>query len=340
MLNLFGKKTVLTEAEIISALKKVKDNDIDVIEAGLISGIKINEGKISFVVTIKPQDKNSKAWLQQACEKAVSKISGVKSVVAIMTADKPQIKPAVWNSNRISGIAKIIAVSSGKGGVGKSTTTVNLAHSLYKIGKKVGLLDADIYGPSIPKMLGINGQPEIKDNKIIPLVANGIKCMSIGFLVGEDSAVIWRGPQATKALNQMLRDVEWEELDYLLIDMPPGTGDIHLSLAQQVPVDGVVIVTTPQEVALADARKSIEMFKKVNVPIIGIIENMSGFVDKESGKTHYIFGEGGGKKLGLATGSPFLGTIPIDISLRESGDAGIVFPDDADYYGGIIKLLP
>ena len=329
------KNTVaLTDSLVIAALQGVQGSAETMVQR--ISGIKIQEGKVSFVITLSPEMVKEKAEVEKACEQAVLNIPGVKQVSIIVTAEKPvqptETKRAVWNTNPIPEVAKIIAISSGKGGVGKSTTAVNLARALVKRGFKVGLLDGDIYGPSLPKMLGIQQKPEIVDNKIIPLNVHGLKCISIGFLVGEDSAIIWRGPQATKALHQMLRDVAWGELDYLLIDMPPGTGDIHLSLVQQVPVNGAVIVTTPQEVALADARKSIDMFAKVNVPIIGIIENMSGFTDPDTGKTHFIFGEGGGHKLAEQTQSPYLGSVAIDMELRIASDNGTEYTDTHHVY--------
>jgi len=252
------------------------------------------------------------------------------------------LRKALWNSEPIAFVNKVIAVASGKGGVGKSTTAVNLAFALAKSGNKVGLLDADIYGPSLPKMLGINQKPEIVDNKIIPLQTHGLKCLSMGFLVEEDAAIIWRGPQVTKALQQMLRDTLWataeDKLDYLIIDLPPGTGDIHLSLVQKAPLTGAVIVTTPQEIALIDAKKAIDMFERVSVPILGIIENMSGFKD-DSGKIHRIFGEGGGRKLAGVKKVQFLGEVPLDINLRIAGDNGTQYADGAEIYKNIAKFL-
>jgi len=252
-------------------------------------------------------------------------------------------RSAIWNFTPVEGVSRIIAVASGKGGVGKSTTAVNLAYALARAGKRVGLLDADIYGPSVPRMTGLNAKPEVKDNRIIPLHSQGVAVMSMGFLVGGDSALVWRGPQLTKALHQMLRTVAWGNkeapLDILLIDMPPGTGDIHLSLVQQAPVDGAIIVTTPQEVAVADARKCIDMFRKVNVKILGVIENMSGFADPATGTVHAIFGEGGGKRLAESAGVPFLGEVPIDIGLRIASDTGAAFEDKAAIYKGIVEHL-
>lgn len=223
-------------------------------------------------------------------------------------------KPAVWNKEPLPGVKKIFVVASGKGGVGKSTTAVNLALALAAQGKRVGLLDADIYGPSIPHMMGILAKPEMADGKMLPLENYGIRCMSIGFII--DQAAILRGPMITKALNQLLRLTRWgtaeAPLDALIVDMPPGTGDIHLSMVQQSPVDGAIIVTTPQQVALLDARKCASMFQKVNVPIVGVIENMSG----------ELFGTGGGKTLADELGVPLLGEIPVDVAIREATDSG------------------
>jgi len=219
-----------------------------------------------------------------------------------------------------------IAVASGKGGVGKSTVSVNLALALSKLGQKVGILDADIYGPSIPLMMGINGKPQIYQeqgtNKMMPLENYGLKMMSIGFLIDDDNPVIWRGPMATGAVKQFMTDVNWGELDYLIYDLPPGTGDIQLTLVQTIPLSGAVIVTTPQEVSLIDARKGLKMFEKVNVPVMGIIENMSYFIAPDTGKRYDIFGNGGGEKLAKELNTTFLGGIPLDPRIREGGDSG------------------
>lgn len=219
-----------------------------------------------------------------------------------------------------------IAVASGKGGVGKSTVSVNLALALSKLGYKVGILDADIYGPSIPLMMGINGKPQIYQeqgtNKMMPLENYGLKMMSIGFLIDDDNPVIWRGPMATGAVKQFMTDVNWGELDYLIYDLPPGTGDIQLTLVQTIPLSGAVIVTTPQEVSLIDARKGLKMFEKVNVPVMGIIENMSYFIAPDTGKRYDIFGNGGGEKLAKELNTTFLGGIPLDPRIREGGDSG------------------
>lgn len=231
-------------------------------------------------------------------------------------------KPAVWNKEPLAHVRRVIAIASGKGGVGKSTLTVNLAHALRDAGKKTGILDADIYGPSIPRMLNVSGRPQFADNKMLPLMGHGIACMSIGFITGDEAAIL-RGPMISKALTQLLRLTRWgtaeEPMDTLLVDMPPGTGDVHLSMAQLVPLDGAIIITTPQEVALSDARKAALMFTKVNVPILGVVENMSGG----------MFGAGGGQKLADEFKVPLLGTIGLDAAICEAGDSGSVYAGNA-----------
>lgn len=221
-------------------------------------------------------------------------------------------------------IRNVIAVGSGKGGVGKSTTAVNLAVALQRLGARVGVLDADIYGPSMPAMLGLGGRPESPDNKSIePMRAFGVETMSIGFLVEQDSPMIWRGPMATSALTQLFNDTRWGELDYLLIDLPPGTGDIQLTLSQKIPVAGAVIVTTPQDIATLDARKALKMFEKVEVPVLGIIENMAVHTCSSCGHVEHLFGEGGGQRMAAQYGVPLLGSLPLEIGIREQGDAGM-----------------
>ena len=220
------------------------------------------------------------------------------------------------------GIASIVAVASGKGGVGKSTVAVNLALGLSKLGLKVGLLDADIYGPSVPRLLGLKGKPETVGNKLKPMENYGIKCMSIGFMVEEDTAIIWRGPMVQSALTQMMTDVAWGELDVLIVDMPPGTGDAQLTMVQRVPLAGAVVVSTPQDIALIDARKGYAMFEKTHVPVFGIVENMAYFVSPGSGEKSYIFGEGGARRMAEKLGCDFLGEVPLYMSVRETSDAG------------------
>jgi len=223
----------------------------------------------------------------------------------------------------LAGIKNIIAVASGKGGVGKSTTAVNLALALKAEGASVGILDADIYGPSIPRMLGCKGQPDSSDGKSLePMMGHGIQSMSIGYLVEEDTPMIWRGPMVTQALEQLLNDTNWKDVDYMVIDLPPGTGDIQLTLSQKIPVSGAIIVTTPQEIALMDARKGLKMFEKVEVPVLGIVENMSTHICSQCGHSEHIFGEGGGSRLAAQHGVDFLGSLPLDIRIREQADSG------------------
>ena len=340
---------ITTIADIKNALSQVIDrtSNRDVIAAGLISGIVLREGKAGFVITIDPKTASEQQYLRQACEEAVKKLPGILSVTAVLTAHnnepippKPQSgydaprERANWNLTPLDNVRRVIAVASGKGGVGKSTTTVNLALALRDSGQHVGILDADIYGPSIPRMLGLTaaGQPEIADNKMQPMIAHGIACMSMGFITGEEAAIL-RGPMISKALQQMLRMTKWADkakpMDTLLVDMPPGTGDIHLSMVQQVPLSGAVIVTTPQAVATMDAKKCLTMFQKVNVPILGVVENMSGG----------MFGTGGGKRLADETNTPYLGAIGMDATICETADHGQAYSDIQGFYRTIARQL-
>lgn len=330
----------LTSSDIKNALSTVRDPDSgsDVISAGLISGIVLRDGKAGFIITVAPGDTDEKQKLREACEQAVLALDGISGVTAVLTAhndqpipprpqsgyDKPRER-AQWNLTPLEHVRRVIAVASGKGGVGKSTTTVNLALALQAQGQRVGILDADIYGPSIPRMLGLpaqQNQPEIIDNKMQPLLAHGISCMSMGFITGDEAAIL-RGPMISKALQQMLRMTRWATadapMDTLLVDMPPGTGDIHLSMVQQVPLSGAIIVTTPQAVATIDAKKCLVMFQKVNVPILGVIENMSGG----------MFGSGGGNTLAAECSVPFLGAIAMEAGICEAADNGTAYAGNA-----------
>lgn len=311
--------------------------------ASLVSAITIRDGRVGFMITVPPDEKERGLHLKSVCELAVKKIEGVESIVVVVTAhNSVPIPPkhqagytdsrarAQWNVTPIEGVKKVIAVASGKGGVGKSTTTVNLAHALTTEGKKVGILDADIYGPSIPHMLGLsNAQPLIVNNKMQPAIAHGIKAMSMAFITGDEAAVL-RGPMISKSLQQMLRFTEWGELDVLLVDMPPGTGDIHLSMAQQVPLSGAIIVTTPQKVATMDAAKCAKMFLKVNIKILGIVENMCGD----------IFGQGGGQKLADEFHVPLFASIALDATIRTATEQGKT-PQDAvrTHYTQIVQSI-
>ncbi len=334
--------TQISKQLILDKLSQIIDNEtgLDVVTSGMISGVIIKDGKVGFLITITPQDKDKKSYLREACEKAVFSIAGVESVTAVLTAQNAEpIAPAPktgytqpreraqWNLTPVENVKTVIAVASGKGGVGKSTTAVNLAIAFAGLGKNVGLLDADIYGPSIPRMLSLAGEPAIIDGKMIPHERYGIKTNSMGYITGEQAAIL-RGPMISKTLHQLLRMTRWgtpqKPLDLLLVDMPPGTGDIHLSMVQQVPLTGAIIVTTPQEVATMDARKCAQMFQKTGVELLGIIENMSYFIDAVGNKIT-IFGEGGGKKLADEFSIPLLGNVPIDSSLREASDSGVSY---------------
>ncbi|UXS00367.1 Mrp/NBP35 family ATP-binding protein [Agrobacterium tumefaciens] len=312
-----------------------------IVSLGMVSEIFIADAKAYFSITV-PADKASEMEpLRLAAEEAAKSVPGIAGAVVALTADR---KPGQQQAARpaaaagrapaqpqaprgtkvgVPGIGAIIAVASGKGGVGKSTTAVNLALGLQAIGLRVGILDADIYGPSLPRLLKISGKPEQLEGRIIvPMENYGLKVMSMGFLVDEEAAMIWRGPMVQSALMQMLREVAWGELDVLVLDMPPGTGDAQLTIAQQVPLAGAVIVSTPQDLALIDARKGITMFRKVEVPLLGIVENMSYFIAPDTGARYDIFGHGGAKAEAERIGVPFLGEVPLTIGIREMSDAG------------------
>ena len=323
----------LDKSNILDALATVKDPDqgMDVVTADMVQGLVIKEGHVLFSLEVDPSRGPALEPVRKACEDAVYKVPGVLSVTAVLTAHsgeapapaKPAPKTASAQELNIPGVKKIIAVASGKGGVGKSTVAINLAIALGNQGLKVGLLDADIYGPSVPRMMGIAEKPDTTDGKkLIPHEKYGIKTMSIGYMVDEDTAMIWRGPMVQSALMQMMNDVVWGELDVLVVDMPPGTGDAQLTLAQKVPLAGSVIVSTPQEIALADVRRGIAMFEKTHVPVFGIVENMAYFVSPGSGEKTFIFGEGGARRTADALGVPFLGEIPIYPAIREGLDEG------------------
>ncbi len=329
----------LNEEAVLATLKNIQvpDKAQDVVSLGMISGMHVRDGHVQFAIEVDPAEGDKMEPLRKACEETVRNLAGVLSATAILTAERqaaaapsqpqrpqqpPRPQPPQNNKLELPGVKSIIAIASGKGGVGKSTTSINLALALKQLGKKVGILDADIYGPSIPRMLGIKGKPESSGDKLVPPSNHGLVAMSMGFLVEEDTPMIWRGPMVMSALEQLLRDVDWGELDVLVIDMPPGTGDAQLTLAQRAPLTGAVIVSTPQDVALIDARKGIGMFERVEVPVVGMIENMSYFVCPDCGSQHDIFGHGGAREVAKEIGCHFLGEIPLHIKIRTNSDEG------------------
>ena len=331
----------------------------DIVSAGMVSDIVVQGSKVIFSISLPPGANEGAGAMQQQAEEAVAAIDGVETVLVVLTAEKPaepRAKEAPKLSSKpdrpvgpdmrpaagaIPGIKAVLAVASGKGGVGKSTTSVNLALGLRALGLKVGLLDADIYGPSIPRLMGITERPNIVNERIEPIDQYGLKVMSMGFLMDEESPVIWRGPMVVSALMQMVREVEWGELDVLVLDMPPGTGDAQLTLAQQVPLAGSVIVSTPQDLALIDARKGLKMFKQVDVPILGIIENMSTFVCPHCGEKSDIFGHGGAQEEAAKLGVMFLGAVPLHMDIRHYSDEGtpVVIAEPDGVHAKVYKTI-
>lgn len=351
----------LSKEQVIERLRRVKGPDLEsnIIDLGLVSEVLIKDGRVSFSITVPAARAQELEPLRQAAEKIVRELPDVTNVLAVLTAEAPRGSPAASRpaavpesprvqaararsatpaaaapppaaakggapgKQQVQGIKHMIAVASGKGGVGKSTTAVNLALGFQAIGLKAGILDADIYGPSQPRLLGLTGRPQVAHgNTLRPMEAYGLKAMSMGFLVDEGTPIIWRGPMVVSALTQMLRDVAWGDLDVLVIDMPPGTGDVQLTMAQQVPLAGAIIVSTPQDLALIDARKGLNMFRKVDVPVLGIIENMSTFVCPKCGERSDIFGHGGAKAEAEKLNIPFLGGVPLHMDIRAKSDDG------------------
>lgn len=320
----FKSKSLVTEDQVLTALSEVQDPDLhkNIVALGFIKKLRIDEGKVSFNVELTTPACPVKEELKAQCEKVVKAIPGVTSVSVEMTSNVRPSQTASGARVALPGVKHVIAVASGKGGVGKSTVTINLAMALSQKGARVGVLDADIYGPSLPLMMGIQDRPQMDGDRVLPVEKNGVKMISMGFLVPENQPVIWRGPMVHGALMQFMNQVQWGELDYLLIDMPPGTGDAQLTISQSAPLSGVVIVTTPQEVSLLDARRGLMMFQNVKVPVLGVIENMSGFLCSHCQETTHIFRKGGGEKIAQEMKVPLLGALPIDPRLAEGGDAG------------------
>lgn len=354
--------TDVSKEQVLERLRNVRGPDMDgnIVDLGLVSDVFISDGKAYFSITVPAERARELDPMRAAAERVVKEIPGIKAAMVALTADKRAAsgpaaarapappppgrgqtdhshaghshaghahaapgKPQQNAKSGIPGVGAIIAVASGKGGVGKSTTSVNLALALKANGLSVGILDADIYGPSMPRLLKISGRPQQIEGRVIkPMENYGIKVMSMGFLVDEEVAMIWRGPMIQSALMQMLREVAWGELDVLVVDMPPGTGDAQLTMAQQVPLAGAVIVSTPQDLALIDARKGLNMFNKVEVPVLGIVENMSYFIAPDTGNRYDIFGHGGARREAERIGVPFLGEVPLTMDIRETSDAG------------------
>ena len=331
----------VSEQEILEALGKVTEpvTGKDIVSAGKIQGLQTKDGHVAFAIEVDPARGGEMEPMRTLAEEFVYDLKGVISATVVLTAERsaeapPPAQgpgpgqpagpaPKMGEPELLHGVKSIVAVASGKGGVGKSTTAVNLALGLAAAGRSVGLLDADIYGPSMPRMMGITGQPSSSDGtNLDPLENYGIKVMSMGFLVDEDTPMIWRGPMVQSALEQMMRDVNWGELDVMIIDMPPGTGDAQLTMAQKVPLTGAIIVSTPQDIALLDARRGLNMFRKVDVPVLGLIENMSYFTCPHCGERSDIFSHGGARSEAERLGMDFLGEVPLHMSIRETSDGG------------------
>ncbi|MEM7508342.1 MAG: Mrp/NBP35 family ATP-binding protein [Pseudomonadota bacterium] len=333
----------VTREGVLEVLRKIVDpgQGADIVSAGMVKAPTVSGGNVSFLIEVDPAKGQAMEPIRAAAQAAVEAMDGVEKVTAILTAHSieptapsakgppPDLniggkkKPAEPADKRIPGVDKVVAIASGKGGVGKSTVSANLAVAMVAQGKRVGLLDADVYGPSQPRMLGITGRPSSPDGtRILPLRNHGVTAMSIGMMVPEGEAIIWRGPMLMGALQQMLGQVEWGRLDVLLVDLPPGTGDVQLTLSQKAEVTGAVVVSTPQDIALLDARKALNMFEKTETPVLGLIENMSTHICSNCGHEEPIFGHGGAKAEAEKLGIPFLGEVPLDMSIRVAGDGG------------------
>ena len=327
--------TAPTEAAVLEALRAVRDPDLhqDIVALGFVKDLRICGDQVAFQIELTTPACPVKDLMRSQAERAVQALPGVGKVTVDMTARVTASRPVLGDKGLIPGVKNVIAVSSGKGGVGKSTVAVNLACALQRTGASVGILDADVYGPNVPLMLGVSGQPMVRDKKIIPFERHGLQIMSMALLVAEDQPVIWRGPMLHSAVRQFLFDVGWHDLDYLVVDLPPGTGDAQLSLSQQAHLMGAIIVTTPQDVSVLDVKKAIRMFQTVNVPILGVVENMAWFTPPGHTERYHLFGQGGGEKIQKEFGVPLLGQIPIELAVREGGDHGnpivVAFPESA-----------
>jgi ATP-binding protein involved in chromosome partitioning len=313
------------QASVLDALKIVRDPDLsrDIVSLGFIKNLQIDGGHVAFTIELTTPACPVKEQMRDQARAAVMQVPGVSAVDVTMSARVREAAGADGTRAAIPGVKNIIAVGAGKGGVGKTTVAVNLAIALAKCGSKVGIIDADIYGPNVPIMLGMKTQLTTDGKKIVPAEKYGLQVISMGFLTGDDAPIIWRGPMLHGALQQFFREVHWDDLDYLVVDMPPGTGDVALTLSQTVPVAGAVVVTTPQQVSLADSRRAIAMYRKLNIAPIGIVENMSHFVCRDCGHEADIFGHGGGEQMATDLGVPFLGRVPLYQPIREGGDTGV-----------------
>jgi ATP-binding protein involved in chromosome partitioning len=313
----------VSREQVLSVLRTIQDPDLhkDIVSLGFVKDVRIEDGEVDFTIELTTPACPVRDSMKDEAEQKVASLPGVKAARAKMTAEVRA--RGGFSRQAVAGIRNILAVGAGKGGVGKSTTAVNLAVALGRKGARVGLMDADVYGPNIPQMLGLSGQPEVSDErKMVPAQAYGVKVISMGMLVPPDQPVIWRGPMLHGAVQQFMREVAWGELDYLVVDLPPGTGDVSLSMAQSVPVAGAIVVTTPQGVSVADVRKAVAMFRQLNIPVLGAIENMSFFVCPRCGERTEIFGHGGGERMAEEVKIPFLGAVPIDTRVRAGGDEG------------------
>jgi ATP-binding protein involved in chromosome partitioning len=343
---MINRPAPVTSEAVLAALADVIDPDrkASIVELDMVQGLVVRDGHVAFTLEVDAARGPALEPLRRQAEEIVRRLPGVLSVTAVLTAERPSAAPGAQQAGApqaharpeakplAPGVRAFVAVASGKGGVGKSTTAVNLALAFAAMGHKVGLLDADIYGPSMPRMMGITGKPRTRDDRTIePMERYGVRCMSMGFLVPEEAPMIWRGPMVMSAIEQLLRDVAWGELDVMVVDLPPGTGDAQLTLAQRVPLTGAVIVSTPQDIALIDARKGLNMFRKVDVPVFGIVENMSYFECPNCGHRSEIFSHGGAHREADRLGVDFLGEVPLDPAIRETSDGGtpIVIADPA-----------